>query len=130
MEHTLNNNCPVSTTLKLIGGKYKALILWHLSGTTLRFSQLRQVVPEATPKMLTQQLRELEEDQLINRTVYPVVPPKVEYSLTPRGESLFPILQAMYNWGANLMEAQGECPECSMKQKEQSAPKHCCCEQQ
>ena len=129
MEHTLNNNCPVSTTLKLIGGKYKALILWHLSGTTLRFSQLRQVVPEATPKMLTQQLRELEEDQLINRTVYPVVPPKVEYSLTPRGESLFPILQAMYNWGAKLMEAQGECPECSMKQKEQPVQKHCCCEQ-
>ena len=100
MEATTNVNCPVAATLHLIGGKYKALLLWHLSGRVLRFSQLRQLVPEATPKMLTQQLRELEQDGLINRKVYPVVPPKVEYSLTPLGESLFPILEAMYNWGS------------------------------
>ncbi|PWM76761.1 MAG: transcriptional regulator [Phascolarctobacterium sp.] len=114
MEITTNMNCPVAATLHLIGGKYKALLLWHLSGRVLRFNQLRQLVPEATPKMLTQQLRELEQDKLINRKVYPVVPPKVEYSLTPLGESLFPILEAMYDWGSRLMRSQGQCPSCSM----------------
>ena len=107
MEKNINVNCPVAATLHLIGGKYKALLLWHLSGRVLRFNQLRQLVPEATPKMLTQQLRELEQDGLINRKVYPVVPPKVEYSLTPLGESLFPILKAMYEWGSGLMQSQG-----------------------
>ena len=72
---SVNKNCPVSATIRLIGGKYKALLLWHLTGQTLRFNQLHRLVPEATPKMLTQQLRELEEDGLISRTVYPVVPP-------------------------------------------------------
>ncbi len=85
---SVNQNCPVSATIRLIGGKYKALLLWHLTGQTLRFNQLHRLVPEATPKMLTQQLRELEEDGLILRTVYPVVPPHVDYSLTPLGESL------------------------------------------
>ena len=74
----LTDRCPVETTLDLIGGKYKALILWHLSGRTLRFSGLRRAIPSATPKMLTQQLRELEEQDLIHREIYPVVPPKVE----------------------------------------------------
>lgn len=113
-EEKLNANCPVSATLQLIGGKYKALLLWHLSGGVLRFNELRRLVPEATPKMLTQQLRELEKDNLIIRTVYPVVPPKVEYSLTARGRSLFPILQAMYVWGSELMKEKGQCPRCSM----------------
>ena len=114
MEKNINVNCPVAATLHLIGGKYKALLLWHLSGRVLRFNQLRQLVPEATPKMLTQQLRELEQDGLINRKVYPVVPPKVEYSLTEQSESLFPILKAMYEWGSVLMQSQGKCPSCSM----------------
>lgn len=110
----INKNCPVSATIRLIGGKYKALLLWHLTSQTLRFSGLRKMVPEATPKMLTQQLRELEDDGLITRKIYPVVPPKVEYSLTERGRSLFPILKAMYDWGALLMESEGVCPQCSM----------------
>lgn len=109
-----NVNCPVSRTLHLIGGKYKALLLWHLTSRTLRFNALRRLIPEATPKMLTQQLRELEEDQLVHREVFPVVPPKVEYSLTERGKSLFPILQAMYTWGSALMQEEGHRPECSM----------------
>lgn len=113
-QNPVNTNCPVSATLRLIGGKYKALLLWHLTEQTLRFNQLRKKVPEATPKMLTQQLRELEEDGLILREVYPVVPPKVEYSLTERGKSLFPILEAMYDWGTGLMEQEGRKPECSM----------------
>lgn len=114
-EKSINLNCPVAATLALIGGKYKALLLWHLSGKVLRFNELRRLVPEATAKMLTQQLRELERDGLITRTVYPVVPPKVEYALTERGQSLFPILQAMYAWGSKLLEGEGVCPECSMQ---------------
>lgn len=113
-QRQVNRNCPVSAAIRLIGGKYKGLILWHLTGRTLRFGELRRLVPEATPKMLTQQLRELEDDGLISRTVYPVVPPKVEYSLTERGKGLFPILSAMYDWGAAIMREEGVEPECSM----------------
>ena len=75
-------NCPVEATIQLIGGKYKAVILWHLMGKTLRYSELHKRMPKATDKMLAQQLRELEKDGLINRKVYPVIPPKTEYSLT------------------------------------------------
>ncbi len=114
MERVSNANCPVAAALRLIGGKYKALILWHLSDSVLRFSELKKLVPEATPKMLTQQLRELEDDGLIARKVYPVVPPKVEYSLTGLGKSLFPILKAMYEWGSDLMRSEGKVPGCSM----------------
>lgn len=99
-----NYSCPVEATLELIGGKYKALILFHLIDQTLRFNQLQKLIPQATPKMLTQQLRELENDGLISRTVYPVVPPKVEYSLTDFGESIIPILNAMCNWGADYLK--------------------------
>lgn len=123
-KEALNINCPVAATLALIGGKYKALLLWHLSGKVLRFNELRRLVPEATAKMLTQQLRELERDGLITRTIYPVVPPKVEYALTERGQSLFPILQAMYAWGSALLEGEGVCPECSM-QLAQAGECHC-----
>lgn len=115
MKREMNIKCPVAATLHIIGGKYKALLLWHLYGKTLRFSELHRLVPEATPKMLTQQLRELENDALIVRKVYAVVPPKVEYSLTELGESLFPILQSMYIWGSKLLQDEGICPECSMQ---------------
>ena len=123
----INQNCPVSATIRLIGGKYKALLLWHLTGQTLRFNQLHRLVPEATPKMLTQQLRELELDGLIRRTVYPVVPPRVEYSLTPLGESLFPILEAMYQWGSALMKDEGLTPSCSMETAKTSSCKNTSC---
>ena len=106
-----NNACPVEATLELIGGKYKALILWHLSEGKLRFSQLKKVV-SATPKMLTQQLRELESQQLIRREVFAVVPPKVEYSLTELGQSLMPILVAMRDWGANYMRTNRSLEPC------------------
>jgi len=107
-------NCPVSTTLDLIGGKYKPLILWHLIDTTLRFGELRKIIPQATPKMLTQQLRELEDVNLIIRKVYPVVPPKVEYSLSEHGKSLLPILVAMYEWGTDHLQKNGKEINCSM----------------
>lgn len=100
------DNCPVEATLDLIGGKYKALILWHLSEGKLRFSELRNVITNATPKMLTQQLRELEAQSLIHREVFPVVPPKVEYSLTELGRSLLPILVAMRDWGTDYMRSK------------------------
>jgi DNA-binding HxlR family transcriptional regulator len=98
----------------MIGGKYKSLILWHLVGKTLRFSEIRRLVPDATPKMLTQQLRELEADRLLRRTVYPVVPPKVEYSLTEKGNSLRSILEAMFAWGTSVLNAEGLEANCSM----------------
>lgn len=95
--------CPVEATLQLIGGKYKAVILWHLMNNTLRYSELHKKIPKATDKMLAQQLRELEKDGLINRMVYPVVPPKTEYSLTDFGKSLAPILNAMCDWGNDYL---------------------------
>ena len=103
---TISNDCPVQATLELIGGKYKALILWHLSQNTLRFSQLQKRISNATAKMLTQQLRELETQALITRQVYPVIPPKVEYSLTPLGKSLMPVLVAMRDWGAEYLQSK------------------------
>lgn len=94
-----NYTCPVEATIELIGGKYKAVILWQLMNKTLRYSELHKLVPRATDKMLAQQLRELESDGLINRKVYPIVPPKTEYSLTDFGKTLVPILDALCNWG-------------------------------
>lgn len=99
--------CPVEATLDLIGGKYKSLILWHLVDTTLRFNEISKLISTATPKMLTQQLRELEADNLIIRTVYPVVPPKVEYTLSEFGKSIVPVLDAMCNWGAVYLDGLG-----------------------
>lgn len=107
-------HCPVDTTLKLIGGKYKALILWHLIDGSLRFGELRRRVSQATAKMLTQQLRELEQDGLITRTVYPVVPPHVEYALSPVGHSIQPILYAIYTWGTGYLHDLGLEASCNM----------------
>jgi len=109
------HNCPVGITIDLIGGKYKSLILWHLMDATLRFGELRKLISQATPKMLTQQLRELEEANLIIRTVYPVVPPKVEYSLSNLGISIKPILEAMYSWGADYLKHNDRDVNCSMR---------------
>ena len=107
-------NCPVEATLELIGGKYKALILWHLAESKLRYSQLRQSIKGITPKMLTQQLRELEASALIHREVFPVIPPKVEYSLTETGRSLLPILVAMRDWGSGYLRNHAIEPNCFM----------------
>ena len=114
----ITDNCPVEATLDLIGGKYKALILWHLSDGKLRFSELRKTIKNATPKMLTQQLRELESQKLIHREVFPVVPPHVEYSLTELGRSLLPILVAMRDWGANYLRSHDLETSCFMMKKD------------
>nr|WP_294913364.1 helix-turn-helix domain-containing protein [uncultured Gilliamella sp.] len=114
-EHQPITSCPVDATINMIGGKYKSLILWKLmTETTLRFSQLQKEIPTATPKMLTQQLRELEANGLIHRHVYPVVPPKVEYSLTNFGKSIRPVLESMYVWGSDYLNNQGLQVNCSM----------------
>ena len=118
------HDCPVGTTLNLIGGKYKALILWHLSTGTMRFSELHKLVSNATAKMLTQQLRELENDNLIHRQVYPVIPPKVEYSLTPLGKSLLPILVAMRDWGADYLRSHDVESCCFMMDSDPLANDH------
>ena len=110
-------NCPVNATLELIGGKYKALILWALSDGKLRFSQLRKKITNVTPKMLTQQLRELEAQQLIHREVYPIIP------LTETGKSLMPILTAMRDWGAQYMRGKNLNPCCYMMETEQTERK-------
>ncbi len=100
--------CAVEATMDLIGGKYKSLILWYLNDNKiLRFNELSRYIPDATPKMLTRQLRMLEQDGLIERKVYPEVPPKVEYKLTSFGKSLYPILNAMDNWGLKYLDDNG-----------------------
>jgi DNA-binding HxlR family transcriptional regulator len=91
--------CPMLITQDLVGGKWKLLILWYLKNDKLRFSELQRLLPDVTRKMLTQQLRALEKDLLVHRYVHPVVPPKVEYSLTKDGLALVPILKQMCDWG-------------------------------
>ncbi|MCS4533655.1 winged helix-turn-helix transcriptional regulator [Neisseria montereyensis] len=90
---------PVVSTLDIIGGKWKVLILYQLSVETRRFNELQRLMPAITQRMLTLQLRELEKDGIVHREVYPQVPPKVEYSLTKLGLTLMPVIRTMYKWG-------------------------------
>jgi DNA-binding HxlR family transcriptional regulator len=92
-------NCPVERTLEVIGGRWKVLILRELFQGVKRFNELQRAVNGITQKMLTQQLREMESDGIVHREIYLQVPPKVEYSLTPLGESLKPIIYTMHEWG-------------------------------
>ena len=94
-----SKNCPVTHAIRLMGRRWKPLVLYYLKQGPLRFSELRRCVPEATQKMLTQTLRELEKDGLINRKAYNLVPPKVVYSITRYGRTLEPILMAICAWG-------------------------------
>lgn len=95
-------NCPVEATLSLIGGKYKPLILWHLIDGPLHYMELQRLIPNATPKMLSQQLHGLESDGMIHREVIPEKPPKTIYSLTQFGRSVIPVLDAMCQWGETV----------------------------
>lgn len=95
--------CPVEATLEVIGGKWKPIILWQLRTEKLRFSGLQQSMQGISPKMLTKQLRELEEYGLILREVYPEIPPKVEYSLTEFGMTVLPVLEALCKWGVEYL---------------------------
>ncbi|MGL5379903.1 winged helix-turn-helix transcriptional regulator [Clostridium sp.] len=93
------DTCPMILVHKLISGKWKILILWYLCSGSLRFSDLKRKLPDVTQKMLTNQLRSLEEDGLIYRHVYPVVPPKVEYGLTDTGKNIIPMLEEVHKFG-------------------------------
>src|SRR5262249_23299900 len=97
----------MEASIDVIGGKWKTLILWWLHQNTYRFAELRRLIPKITEKMLTQQLRELEADGIVARRVYATVPPKVEYSLTPYGQSLKRALRALCDWGRNHMDRIG-----------------------
>ena len=97
----------VETALQVLGGKWKVLILWHLTGGARRYGALRRLIPGITEKMLIRQLRELERDGLISRTARGTVPPQVEYAITAYGEGIYPILGALCQWGwAHLEQAQ------------------------
>jgi DNA-binding HxlR family transcriptional regulator len=96
-------HCPVQAALEVIGGKWKPLILWSLKDAVMRFGELQKGLPGINAKMLTKQLRELEVDGVITRTIYPEVPPRVEYSITEFGKTLIPILDALCNWGAHYL---------------------------
>lgn len=98
--------CPVATTVQLIGSKWKLLILRNLLVRPWRFNELRKSLEGISQKVLTDSLRSMEEDGLVTRTVYPEVPPRVEYSLSPLGESMRPIIQAMEQWGAQYKAAK------------------------
>lgn len=99
--------CPVETTLSFLDGKWKGVILYHLlTDGTLRFSELRRRLQAVTQRMLTKQLRELEEQGLLTRTIYPVVPPRVDYALTPLGQSLRPVVVMLEQWGSRHVECK------------------------
>ncbi len=91
--------CTVKLTADIIGGKWKPLIIFHLESGTRRFSELLRLIPGTSKKMLTKHLRELERDEIVHRSIYAEVPPRVEYSLTRHGQSLRPILKLMSAWG-------------------------------
>lgn len=110
-------NCPVEATLSLIGGKYKPLILWHLIDRPLHYMELQRLLPNATPKMLSQQLHDLESSGLIDREVIPEKPPKTIYSLTQFGQSIVPILDAMCQWGNSYLDGLDVQPPCCQSQK-------------
>ena len=102
--YNCNEGCPVEATLALIGGKWKGVILYHLLSDTIRFNELRRLMPGVTQRMLTKQLRELEADGLILRKVYAEVPPRVEYSMAEYGLTLAPIITALQKWGTAHLE--------------------------
>ena len=90
--------------MEIIGGKYKGVIIGHLIDKTLRYNELQKLISHATPKMLIQQLKELEADGIIQRKLYPVVPPKTEYSLTERGKRLIPSIIELNKWGLTYLK--------------------------
>lgn len=103
-------HCPIEVALDLFSGKYKSMILWYLNENedkVLRYSELAALIPYASPKMLAQQLRSLEQDELIERVVYQEVPPRVEYRPTPLCETLFPALQLLHAWGTDYLDSHG-----------------------
>jgi len=104
-------HCAMDITMHYIGGKWKTVVLWYLRKDKKRFSELRRHIPNITEKMLSLQLKDLEKDGIVGRTIYPEVPPRVEYYLTDFGRSLIPMLEEIARWGRTLAEAQGKLVE-------------------
>ncbi|MGN0849512.1 MAG: winged helix-turn-helix transcriptional regulator [Victivallaceae bacterium] len=111
----LTFHCSVEAAIAVLGGKYKAIIIWHLNvNKIMRYNEIQKAIPQATAKMLSQQLKELENDGIVRRKLYPVVPPKTEYSLTEQGKTLVPIVNSMSDWGHQYFDFLGlpdPCPE-------------------
>lgn len=118
LEVRMNGNtyfCAMDLTMSFIGGKWKAVVLWYLKSGRKRFGELRKHVPGISEKMLSLQLRELEKDGIVKRTVFPEVPPRVEYELTAEGKTLAPALDAIAEWGRNKAKRDGEIVEVKKK---------------
>lgn len=106
-------HCAVEAALDVIGGKWKPLIIWQLGDEVLRFNELQKRIPGVNAKMLTKQLRELEKDGVVRRTIYPEVPPRVDYSITGFGKTLFPIMEALCEWGTDYLDVAGNGDGCT-----------------
>ena len=115
--------CPMVLAYKLLSGKRKIMILWFLSNKVLRFNEILKRMPDTTHKMLTKQLRSLEEDHLIERRVYPTVPPKVEYEITEIGKKIVPVMELMHQFGATYINTFRE--ELPVQKKEDETPEIC-----
>lgn len=109
--HGREYHCALDVTMDYIGGKWKTIVLWYLRGGPRRFSELDRVIPGITEKMLSVQLRALEKDGLVTRTVYPEVPPRVEYTLTDEGRTLLPLLEEIAKWGRLMGAKHGRVEE-------------------
>jgi DNA-binding HxlR family transcriptional regulator len=110
-------HCAMDVTMKYIGGKWKTVVLWYLRKDKKRFSELRRLIPNITEKMLSLQLKNLENDGIVGRKLYAEVPPKVEYFLTDFGKSLIPTLEEIARWGRNLAETKGRLVDKDRKKK-------------
>ena len=99
--------CPIEVTIDVIGGKWRSLIIWHLNREVLRFSEIQKIVSGISKKVLSEHLRDLEKNGFIERKVYPEVPPRVEYMMTPKGRKLGEVLDSMERWGRELLESEG-----------------------
>ncbi len=101
-------HCALDITMSFVGGKWKTVVLWYLRNEKKRFSELKALIPDITDKMLSLQLRALENDGLVQREIFPEVPPKVEYSLTDEGQTMIPVIEAIAKWGREKAERHGE----------------------
>ena len=114
-------HCAMDVTMDYIGGKWKTVVLWYLRKDKKRFSELRKLIPNITEKMLSLQLKDLENDGLVKRKIYPEVPPKVEYYLTDFGKTLIPMLEEIARWGRGLAQTKGKMVEKGKKKEMKNA---------
>lgn len=110
-------HCAMDVTMNFIGGKWKTVVIWYLRNKTMRFGELRKQIPDITEKMLSLQLKSLEEDGIVKREVFAEVPLRVEYSLTPFGKTLLPIVESIAKWGRHLGDTEGKLEEVIPKKK-------------